>query len=591
MTKRKRYDKIVLVIFLDYFTESGTIVLSRKSGRGKVTRERKNEWQINLLRLLLTVFSCFILCGRTAQAAEGEKRVLFISSYSYAWEQVRMQIDGIQAGLDEDVILDYEFMDTKRVNTEEGLRLFYEGLSYRLSRLAAYDAVILGDDAALRFALEHREELFAGIPLIFEGINDEELAAEAMKDPLITGVLERLSVEKNIELGLKINPGAKRVVAILDNTVTGEAERKRFYSYADRYPELEFDEINVSESRSFNLRYMLNCLSKETILIYIVMSEDAEGRRYTDRQAIELITECSTVPALRMVDGGIGTGLLGGNVVSMYKSGEMAAQMAMEIMRGKPVDSFEMVTDSPQTYRVDAQVMDKFHISMSVLPEETEIIHKKTSFFDRNKEAMIPFSILIAGLVCVVGWAMFDNFKRRHLMEELEGTKKLMESASQHDFLTGIPNRSKFMGDIERLVGDGTPCTVMMIDIDDFKKINDTLGHTAGDEALKQVASRLRDMGSPILTPYRFAGDEFILILESAQFKIVEKTAYQCRQVFTTPFELGGKKAKVCGSIGIASYPKDSEDVEQLIICADDAMYQVKKNGKNDFAFYEGPKK
>ncbi len=546
--------------------------------------------RINLLRLFLTVFSCFVLWGRTVQAAEAEKRVLFISSYSYAWEQVRLQIDGIKAGLDDDVTLDFEFMDTKRVNTEEGLRLFYEGLSYRLSEVPPYDAVILGDDAALRFAMEHQEELFSGIPLIFEGVNDEDLAAEAMKNPMITGVLERLSVEKNIDLGLKLNPKAKRVVAILDDTVTGEAERKRFYGYADKYPDLEFDEINVSQSRNFTLRYTLSSLSEDTILIYIVMSEDVEGRKYTDKQAIDLIAECSTVPALRMVDGGIGTGLLGGNVVSMYKSGEIAAQMAMEIMRGCSIDRFEMVTDSPQTYRVDALVMSKFHLSMSALPKETEIINKKTSFFDRNKEAMIPFSILTIGLIGAMTWAMFDNFKRRHLMEELEGTKKIMESASQHDFLTGIPNRSKFMGDIERLVGEKKPCTVIMIDIDDFKRINDTLGHTAGDEALKQVATRLRDMGSPILTPYRFAGDEFILILESAQYKIVEKTAYQCRQVFTSSFLLGGKKAKVCGSIGIASYPKDSEDVEQLIICADDAMYQVKKNGKNDFAFYNGQK-
>lgn len=497
-----------------------------------------------------------------------------------------MQIDGIRAGLEDNVTLDFEFMDTKRVNTEESLQLFYEGLAYRLSMVEPYDAVILGDDAALKFAMKYQEDLFPGIPMVFEGVNDEELAAEAMENPMIAGVLERLSVEKNIELGLKINPKAKRVVAILDDTITGQAERKRYYQCAEQYPQLEFDEINVSQSRNFTIRYNLGSLSKDTILIYIVMTEDIDGRRYTDKQAIDLIAECSTVPALRMVDGGIGSGLLGGNVVSMYKSGEIAARMAMEIMKGASVDSFELVTDSPQTYRVDAHVMEKFGIRMSTLPKETEIINRKTSFFERNREAMIPFSILVAALLIVVGWALFDNFKRRHLMVELEGTKKIMESASQHDFLTGIPNRSKFMGDIERLVGEKKPCTVIMIDIDDFKKINDTLGHTAGDEALKQVASRLKDMGSPLLTPYRFAGDEFILILESNQYKIVEKTAYQCRQVFTSPFILDGKKAKVCGSIGIASYPKDSEDVEQLIICADDAMYQVKKNGKNDFAFY-----
>lgn len=541
---------------------------------------------MRLLQLLLISFTCFWLFGETVQAAGAEKRVLFISSYSYAWEQVRMQIDGIRAGLEDNVTLDYEFMDTKRVNTEESLQLFYEGLAYRLSMVEPYDAVILGDDAALRFAMEYQEDLFAGIPMVFEGVNDEELAAEAVKNPMIAGVLERLSVEKNIELGLKINPKAKRVVAILDDTITGQAERKRYYQCAEQYPQLEFDEINVSQSRSFTIRYNLGSLSKDTILIYIVMTEDIDGRRYTDKQAIDLITESSTVPTLRMVDGGIGSGLLGGNVVSMYKSGEIAAKMTMEIMKGASVDSFELVTDSPQTYRVDALVMEKFGIRMSVLPKGTEIINREAGFFERNREAVIPFSILVAALLIVVGWALFDNFKRRHLMVELEGTKKIMESASQHDFLTGIPNRSKFMGDIERLVGEKKPCTVIMIDIDDFKKINDTLGHTAGDEALKQVASRLKDIGSPLLTPYRFAGDEFILILESNQYKIVEKTAYQCRQVFTSPFTLDGKKAKVCGSIGIASYPKDSEDVEQLIICADDAMYQVKKNGKNDFAFY-----
>lgn len=545
--------------------------------------------RIELLQLLLTLFFCFVIFGRTVEAAE-EKRVLFISSYSYAWEQVQLQMEGIKAGLGEDVVLDYEFMDTKRVNTEESLRLFYEGLAYRLSVVEPYDAVILGDDAALRFAMQYQEELFPGVPLVFEGVNDEELAAEAVKNPMIAGVLEKLSVEKNIELGLKINPKAKRVVAILDDTITGKAERKRFYECAEQYPNLEFDEINISQCKNYTLRYTLGSLSEDTILIYIVMTEDIDGRTYTDKQAIDLITECSTVPTFRMVDGGIGRGLLGGNVVSMRKSGEIAAQMALEIMAGTPADSFELVTDSPQIYCVDAHVMNRFHISMSVLPKDTEIINKKITFFERNREAMVPVSILGIVVVAVLGWALFDNLKRRRLMVELEGTKKIMESASQHDFLTGIPNRSKFMSDIERLVGEKKPCTVIMIDIDDFKKINDTLGHTAGDEALKQVASRLKEMGSQILTPYRFAGDEFILILESAQYKIVEKTAYQCRQVFTSPFVLDGKKAKVCGSIGIASYPKDTEDLEQLIICADDAMYQVKKNGKNDFAFYSAQK-
>ncbi|MCI5953707.1 MAG: diguanylate cyclase [Lachnospiraceae bacterium] len=540
-------------------------------------------------KVLISVFLMLIFwqgIDFISHAASEEGRVLFISSYSYAWDQVQIQIEGIRDGLGDDVVLDYEFMDTKRVDTEEALQLFHDGLAYRLSMVEPYDAVILGDDAALKFALEYQDELFAGIPIFFEGVNDEELAAKAAEDPLITGVLEKLSVEKNIELGLQINPDAKRVVAILDDSITGEAERKRFYKYAEQYPNLEFGEMNSSELRTFSLRYELGNVSSDTILIYVVMTEDADGRKYTNQQSIQLISECAKVPVLRMVDGGIGEGIFGGNVVSMYKSGEIAAQMAMKVMNGTPAEEIELVTDSPKVYRVDAAVMKRFGISEDRLPEDTEYINREESFFERNREVLIPGGILIGVLMVVLIWILIDNQRRRALMKELESARKILESAAQHDFLTGIPNRNKFMSDINQLVEEKRPCTVLMIDIDDFKNINDTMGHTAGDDALIQVAARLKEMESQILTPYRYAGDEFILILKSNQGKIVEKTAYQCRQVFAKPFVLDGNKAKICGSIGVASYPQDTDNVEQLIIYADDAMYRVKKNGKNDFAYY-----
>lgn len=550
-----------------------------------MTKTRKKILQIGLLALLL--LPVLIWRGEMrAVAEESGGRVLFISSYSYAWDTVQMQIEGIQDGLGKDVTLDYEFMDTKRVDTEEAKALFYEGLAYRMEKVEPYDVVILGDDAALVFALEHRNDIFDGIPMVFEGVNDEELAARAAADPLITGIIEKLSVEKNIELGLKINPTAKKVTAILDNTITGEAERKRFYKYAEQYPDLEFGEINTSTLYSKNLTRALTDVTKDSILIYVVMTEDASGRRFTSSESVRLVTETAKVPTLRMLEAGIGEGLLGGNVVSMYKSGETAAQIAMDIIEGDAMDEMGTVMESPNVYCVDAAVMEKFGISLSVLPKDTVIINSRPSFWERNNEVLIPGVTIIVALIVIIVVVGGDNIKRKKLLVQLEAARKLMEQASQHDFLTGIPNRSKFMADLSELISTKTPCTVIMVDIDDFKKINDVLGHTAGDEALKQVASRLKEISSQILTPYRFAGDEFILLLQSGQDKIIEKTGYQCRQVFTAPFLLGGKEAKICGSIGIASYPKDTEDMGQLIAYADDAMYQVKKNGKNDFAIF-----
>lgn len=245
--------------------------------------KKRNRPSVGILLFFLVV----LLCGNhgfCVQAGSEEGRVLFISSYSFAWTQTQLQMSGIRAGLGEDVILDYEFMDTKRVDDDRALELFYEGLSYRLSQVEAYDAVILGDDAALKFALRYQEELFAGIPMFFEGVSGEDLIADAEENPLITGVVETLPLEENIELGLKITPDAKKVIAILDDSITGEAERKRFYRYAEKYPELEFGEINTSQLKTFSLRYALSSLPEDTILIYIVMTEDADGRLYTNRQ-------------------------------------------------------------------------------------------------------------------------------------------------------------------------------------------------------------------------------------------------------------------------------------------------------------------
>ena len=540
--------------------------------------------------ILIFAAVCLFTSIKVQAAEEADDRVLFISSYSYAWEQVQMQIDGIRAVLDGKCTVDYEFMDTKRVDDDKAHQLFYAGIKYRLAKVEPYDSVIVGDDAALRFALRYRDELFKDIPIVFEGVNDEELAAYAIRDPLISGVIEKLSVEKNVEFGLRVNPQAKKVVAILDGTITGEAERKRFYRCAEAYPNLEFSEIDASKLTTEELKKALENVSKDSILIHIVLTEDASGRQYTNSQAIELITKSSKVPTLRMVEGNAGEGILGGNAASMRKSGEMAAELARDYMSGAIISEKNRLRDSPNVFYADASIMEKYGIDVSVLPENTEVTNYQPGFFQRNREIIKPVLVTGAFLVAVLLVVLIDNLKRRKLVRELGDAKKIMESASEHDFLTGIPNRNRFMTDLSSLIENKTPCTVIMIDIDDFKSINDSMGHTAGDDALREVSARLKDMTSHILTPYRFAGDEFILILKSNQSRIVDKTALQCKQLFSKPVLLNGVKSKVCGSIGIASYPKDAQELEQLINCADDAMYRVKKSGKNDYAFYNGKK-
>lgn len=153
--------------------------------------------------------------------------------------------------------------------------------------------------------------------LVFEGINDIELAEELSKDPLITGVVEKLSLEKNIEMGRTFYPDVTDVVGILDDSITGQAERKIFYSMAQMYPELVFTEINASKLSTEELLQEIRQVDQNDMLMFFVMTEDASGRQYTNTEAIQIIAKHASVPVLRTVEGSIGEGLLGGNVVSM----------------------------------------------------------------------------------------------------------------------------------------------------------------------------------------------------------------------------------------------------------------------------------
>lgn len=484
------------------------------------------------------------------------------------------------------IAVDYDFMDTKRLDEETAAQMLYDRLSYTLSVVPPYDVIVVGDDAALKFAVDYREELFDGIPIVFEGINNVPYARElARQDPLITGVVEELSLEKNIDLIMELRPQTRRIIAILDDSLTGEAERQNFYAAQEQYPDLTFGEINVSQCTTVDLRTRLWQQNGDTVLIFILLSEDKSGKIYTNLEAVQTLVKYTKIPVMRMVDSRIEEGLLGGYVVSMRKSGQIAGEMASSIVGGMDPASIE-VADSPNVYYINEEVMDKYEMSMSRLPKDVEIVNHRITFFEKYENIILPMLVFAVAMIVILAIVLYDNLHRRKLMSELEGTRSILESASQHDFLTGLHNRSKFVEDLTQMIEQELPCTVIMLDIDDFKNINDVYGHAAGDEALKQVADRMKAMSSQILTPYRYAGDEFIMILLSEQGKIVEKTAYGCRQVFAKDFIIRGAKKKITGSIGIASYPKDAGTVEQLIVCADKAMYQVKKSGKNKFAYY-----
>lgn len=545
---------------------------------------------VTIMTLLFIAVMC-VLTGVTSYAKEEEvnnNRILFISSYSLSRDTVQLEIEGIQSAQPDDFILDYEFMDTYRVYDDTAMQLFYEGLKYRLSQVEEYDAVILGDDAALRFFLKYREELFLTQPAFYIGVNDEALSKRVEKDPNIKGIMERLPVKENLEKALEIYPEAETVYAIVDDSLMGTAESQNYDAMQKEFPDLNFEKINTSQFTQEELRKQIMGMPENAILIYYCMNEDAEGRQYTNKEAVNFISLYTKIPILYFLENDrIGENILGGYCFSIKNSATEVMKAAVKVVRGDRKMQYVDFKDSGlYVWSLNADMLKKFQISRKYFPDDTVYVNDVPSFWEKNSEIITPIILIVVVLCAISAWLCLDNVKRRKMMKEMEEMKDHLENASQHDFLTGLPNRSKFMSDLQEIIAKKQPCTVIMLDLDNFKGINDTMGHAMGDEALKGVANRLKTLRTPLLTAYRFAGDEFILILRSDNPKISDNAVMQCLQVFRKPYKMMGKPMDIHGSIGAACYPADTLDMETLIVCADDAMYAIKKEGKNGCMFY-----
>lgn len=174
---------------------------------------------------------------------------------------------------------------------------------------------------------------------------------------------------------------------------------------------------------------------------------------------------------------------------------------------------------------------------------------------------------------------------------ELKASQKDLEFLSFYDALTNLPNRRLFMSKLEyalhKAAVNGTKLAIMFLDIDQFKQINDTLGHNVGDKLLQAVATQLNHAIRSVDTLARIGGDEFILMIENIEgAKVLEETAQKILSLFNEQFVLDEHTLNTTVSIGISVYPEDGEDTVTLIKHADMAMYHSKDRGHNGYSFF-----
>lgn len=181
-------------------------------------------------------------------------------------------------------------------------------------------------------------------------------------------------------------------------------------------------------------------------------------------------------------------------------------------------------------------------------------------------------------------WSIRDVTERHHTLE-------LIQYQADHDGLTGLFNRTQFVNQVEQLLlcteSSSADFAVMFVDLDHFKTVNDTLGHSVGDRLLQQVVKRIQDHCRLDDVIARWGGDEFtILAPQIRQRQDIEAIAQRLIHGFQDCFEIEGHTIRTTLSIGIALYPEDGKTAEELLKYADSALYKAKEAGKNNYQYY-----
>lgn len=506
---------------------------------------------------------------------DAEQRVLFISSYSETFDTMNAQLTGIYGVFEKnDVICDTEYMDMKNYDTAENVDLFYTTLKYKLSHHQKYDVILLGDDAALEFALQHQDDLFPQTPLVFFGINDTDRARQAAANPFITGSVENFNFAQILDIATKLIPNAKSIIAVYDNTASGLGDEKQFFALQERYPSLTFTALNTADYTRIELGNKIGQLGNDTILICLSAYTDKDNFYHTILETAQFFYSNAKIPVFSKLFDSVGKGFLGGYLFDWEEAGRYSAQVVVQLLNGKDIADFPLKEDLPSHFYFDDAQMKHFKLDSRLLPEGTILTNRKPSFWKHYALVLIPF-ITITISLCILLMLVYSYARQLRLSHNLDG-------------LTRLPNRDVAHNTVRRLIKNKTDFSVILLDIEGLKTLNDFYTSACGDYILRELAVRLtsiKDLGDYMVA--RYGGDEFVMVWKGNHLDKNSTVLFLLKQAITAPFDYNDNQIFIKASMGIANYTgKDDTTVDEYFSNADSAMAEAKKVGKNKSVFF-----
>ncbi len=350
-----------------------------------------------------------------------------------------------------------------------------------------------------------------------------------------------------------------------------------------------------------------------SVIIMGSYNTDSIGFKLADQVFSSELSEISAIPIYSVYEYLFNYGIVGGSLLSGSLQGEEGAKLAIKILSGIPISELPVVTDKTAYYGFDYLYLEKFEIPIELLPVGTEvIINKPFSTFEQYRVIILTtFSVFIMLVVFIIILSVNIKIKKRAKLEienshlelidaygsltnselklksrndSLQEQQERINFLAYNDYLTGLPNRLEIKRYAEKMMRivdqDDGHMLLVFIDLDNFKYINTSYGHKAGDVLLEQLAGRFNRLISDRSQIGRLGGDEFVFLARVEDEASIVKYVMPIMQLFKNSFNIVGQSVHVSASMGYSVYPNDAGFYDDLLIRADMAMFKMKEYGK-----------
>ncbi len=365
------------------------------------------------------------------QGTDVKKRLLILNSFNPGYTWTDNMLRGIDDALNKSGLkleTSLQFMDMKRIKPSDAYYLGMKELLKEGYRNTRFDALIACDNDALEFMRMYRDELFPGVPLVFSSINDyDEKMLDGRKD--LTGTSENTDYLGTINIALKLRPATKTVVVVSDGTTTGLEHVDAVRKIQAKVPgEINFTYLSLAEYTLDELATKLSTLPNDTIILLLHHFKDKNGDNFTVQESTSVLASRSSVPLFVLSDIRIGLGPLGGSVVSGYHHGEAAANMAIEVLKGRSIATMPVMLESPNRFMFDYNAMKRFGISEKLLPKGSIVVNRPISNFEKYRTLFYISSLVVILLVTLIVILVVEILRRRKAEQQLRSSSEQIKS-------------------------------------------------------------------------------------------------------------------------------------------------------------------